>query len=157
MKIFRKIFIVLLSFVSIVSCDKSKDEIIEDAVGKLEANISGESWSANAPVAVITDSSIIITGIAQGEKSIVLSAFGSGTGTYSLKPLDLKGTGIYKLTKDTTTTIYTAISGTLTISEKSTSSKRVSGSFFFDAYSIDPVDSVQVTNGVFENILFSQR
>lgn len=150
------IFTILTSALLITanSCTKDDQEEIKEAVlGTMNASIGGVEWTADAPVAVVSNDRITVTGIGK-KQSITLTIETTTTGNYKIAPNSITGAVYIANTDSASTKTYVSTSGTLTISDINTKSKRVSGSYVFKAFTPDLKDSVTISNGQFTYVKY---
>lgn len=159
----RKIILfTVVIFIMITGCKKEETikEIIPVAV--MSAKINGVSWTSVARATEISNGKIIITGTgtSSGEKVINLTIFSDTTGTYklSINPVKTDFAASYNPSISTITdSSYVAYSGTVVVSKKDVSSKKISGTFSFSSRkALNPLQSIEVTEGVFTNLLYTE-
>lgn len=154
----KNLFFISLCFsaliITINSCTKDDQEEIKEAVlGTMNASIGGVEWTADAPAAVVSSDRITVTGIS-GKQSITLTVETKTTGNYKITPNAITGAVYVANTDSASTKTYISTSGTLTVSDINTKSKRVSGSFVFKAFTPDLKDSISVSNGQFTYVKY---
>lgn len=156
--------VLFLGLTVITSCGKDDDDdpvatIKEQLIGSMSADLDGVSWSADAPGAVRTNGTIVLTGITTDQsKTIILTANGTTTGTYNFTLPNLGGGALIRIATSTDTTEYAATSGSMDISSLNTTNTRLSGTFSFSGLSISlPLDTIDVTSGTFTNVLYTDQ
>lgn len=147
--------------------DETDDDVIIDSGGSTEASFNvdfdNNTFEADNISATIVDDIINITGLKTStNEGVILTIFGSETGTYKLGVTenqvevngaayntDLTGSGDSWIA----VTDFITSQGEITISEIDEVNKTISGTFFFTGHNtISP--SKEFTNGVFTNVSY---
>lgn len=123
----------------------SDDESTPSGSLNVEAKIDGVNWNGAGNTVVTEVAGQVITAVGAGNQdgSAFALTFNAGTaGTY-----DLANFATYV---DPAQIVYTATSGTLTVTEFTDSS--ISGTFSFSATNLNGAGSVEITQGKFTNV-----
>lgn len=142
-------------FVTINSCTKEdKEEVKEAVIGTMNADIAGVAWFADAPGGNVTTDRITVTGVS-AKKSIALTVEGAKTGTYIISISSISAAVLVANTDSASNKTYVSKSGTIVVSDINTTSKRISGSYNFKAFSTNLKDSITVSSGQFTNLKYN--
>ncbi|MGD1844823.1 MAG: DUF6252 family protein [Salibacteraceae bacterium] len=159
----------LISGITLVAClvmfaacgddDDPIEQVTEQLIGSMDADIDGTAWSADAPGAVRSNGATVITGVTTDQtRTIILTANGTTQGNYDFTIASPSGGALVRIVTNNDTTQYVPVSGNFEITSLSTSNNRLSGTFSFDAFSLSvPIDTVSITNGTFNNVLFTDQ
>ncbi|MEQ9298836.1 MAG: DUF6252 family protein [Cyclobacteriaceae bacterium] len=123
----------------------SDDDTTPSGSLNVEASIDGSSWNGAGNSVVTSAAGQIITAIGAGSEdgtAFAITINSDQTGTY-----DLANFATYV---NPSRTVFTATSGTMTITEFSESS--ISGTFNFSASNLAGEGSVEITQGKFTNV-----
>ncbi len=152
------LFIAMLT-ISITSCDETQ---VADLLPSMKATVDGEAWTSLFRLSTVTDSSIVITGTPTAsqtaDKTIILTVFGTGEGTYQLGlgSLTADCAVAYKKTAnaaDGEDNYYVAYEATIVITKLDTENKKLSGTFSAKLRSTGQLaDEIVISDGTFENL-----
>ncbi|MEQ8713951.1 MAG: DUF6252 family protein [Cyclobacteriaceae bacterium] len=141
----KNLLFLFVAGVFLLSGCGSDDDSTPSGSFNVEAKIDGVDWSGagNTVVTVAAGQTITAVGAGREDGSAFALTFMSGTtGTY-----DLANFATYV---DPARTVYTATSGTITVTEFTESS--ISGTFSFSASNLAGAGSVEITQGKFTNV-----
>jgi hypothetical protein len=143
-----------------VSCKKdSSGNII---VTKMSATIDGKAWDSAIRTTVLqaTTNTFIITGTSLTGEILEVTTYGTTQGTYELSvgSVSAKCLGTYKASISSgTSDIYISTSGTVVLTKVDKTAKKISGTFVFSLYCLNSKLTKTVTNGVFNDLSYTEQ
>lgn len=157
----------LFLFISIafvfIQCKKDDDNNVTNLINptaSMTAKVNGTDWSAVTRATTLQSGNFVIsgTGTINGNNVMAITVFGATTGTYNLDPLttQVQFTANYTPVVGNTDSIYQAYQGTVSITNVDAANKKVSGTFSFKARLQDMVTEIDVTEGKFENLSYTE-
>lgn len=153
----KKLLGMMILALLVASCSlDDAEEFVDNLIPDMSANIDGNLWEADVPVAQLKDGKFIITGAALNGETVVITVNGSDEGSYELSLTSAQCAAVYKETANTSTEdAYPSVSGTVVISEVNSTGKSISGTFTF-VVTRGLNDTKQISDGVFEDIRYSE-
>jgi polyisoprenoid-binding protein YceI len=127
----------------------------------MSAKIDGAAWSAITRVTTLQSGTFIITGTGSinGNNVMAITVFGQTAATYTLDP----GTSQLGFAANftpkvgaSTDSIYTAYQGTVVLSSVDLANKKISGTYNFKMRLTDMVTEINVTEGAFSNLSYTE-
>lgn len=159
----KKLLLISLIALVVISCKKDDDDPDNNFINpsaSMSAKINGTSWSAITRVTTLQSNTFIITGTGSinGNNVMAITILGSTTGTYVLDPMNAQTqfTANFTPVVSNTDSIYQAYQGTVTLTSVDVANKKVSGTYSFKARLQDMVTEIDVTEGKFENLNFTE-
>ncbi|MFD2914378.1 DUF6252 family protein [Psychroserpens luteus] len=167
MKQFKLLFALLIvtSMTFFQSCSDSDDSNNGEAAGAFQVDFDGQTYVADVVSATITDNNLNITGLrgANGE-NIVLTIFGTSVGTYQLgvvsNQTQVNGAA-YIEPNNTGSGVFVAQTdgiesqGELIITAIDEVNLTMTGTFSFTGYNPNTDEVKEFTNGIFNQITYS--
>jgi hypothetical protein len=145
--IFALISIFSIGLVTLGSCDKSKDEIIEDVTPSVTAKVGGQDWATK--IAGGVNSTIYVITASKDKEAIILTIPTKTVGVY---PIDgLANMASYVGNIDTIADAYVAYSGSIEIKDMNFARTQFNGTFEFTGVNAN-LDTIHVTSGILTNI-----
>ena len=148
--------ILLVGVFFTISC--KKDSKITDVINlsaSMKAKVNGTQWTALTRVTTVQGSNLIVNGTGSlGSDVLNVTIFGTTPGTYTLSttaPVSTQFSATYTNDTGNTDSLYTAYTGTVTITKFDATSKRVSGTFSFTAKNLALVTKT-ITEGSFTEL-----
>ena len=155
----KKVFLFIVSALMMVSCG----EDLEFNTPALQGKKDGTLWRADYYSAEInTDGQLIVSG-GRGSENVVLKMGSSNVGTYALGSESSSEASFSSVDDimhstnndpDPIIQVYPA-DGEIVITEYSDSGNRVSGTFWFNAFSESGLNKVNYSQGIFHRVLIS--
>jgi polyisoprenoid-binding protein YceI len=158
----KNILIILSLAIVFIQCKKDDDSPTNliNPTASMTAKVNGASWSAVTRATTLQSGNFVIsgTGSLNGNNVMAITVFGATAGTYNLDPLtsQVQFTANYSTVVGNTDSIYQAYQGVVTISNVDAANKKVSGTFSFKARLQDMVTEVDVTEGSFSNLSYTE-
>jgi len=159
----KHILVCVLIALLFVQCNKDDQDSpanLLNLTASMSAKIDGTSWNAVTRVTRLQSNNFIITGTGalNGNDVIAITVLGSTAGTYNLDPMttQVQFTANYTPVAGSTDSIYQAYQGSVVISSVDLTEKKVSGTFTFKARLQDMVTEVNITEGKFENLSYTE-
>jgi|GEM_PF-1258053 len=169
----KKLF-VLLAFVAVVASSCSKDgdgtPVLINPNAKLSCSLDGSPWTAitrvttntqgtfvvNTRVTTNTQGTFVVNGSALQSDALNITIIGETTGTYTLGTGQYNFSASYSPVASNTDSLYTAINGTVELTDVDTQNRKISGTFSFNAVNVkDLSKTISVTNGVFTSLSYN--
>jgi hypothetical protein len=156
----------LISLLLLGSCEEVKEII---PLPSMKATVDGEAWTSifRATVLFKSNNMITVTGtpdVSENvDKAIIISIFGTETGTYNLTPgtLTAECAIVYKKTANAENggdNYYTSYDATVTITKIDKDKKQVSGTFSGKLISTgSAIGEISIANGTFENLNYQEQ
>lgn len=141
------ISIISIGILTLGSCGKTTDEIVEDLTPVVTAKVSGQEWSTN--IAAGVNSTIYIITASKDKEAIVLTLPVKAEGVYSIDGINNMASYIGNI--DSISDSYVAYSGSIEIKDMNFTRTQFNGTFEFLAINSN-LDTIQVTEGVLKNI-----
>jgi hypothetical protein len=144
-----------------VSC--KKDSQGNNILGtKMSATIDGKAWDSAIRTTVLQTNSntFIITATSLTGEILEVTTYGSTQGTYELSvgSVNAKCLGTYKASISSgTSDIYISTSGTVVLNKVDKTAKKISGTFVFSLYCLNSLTPKTVTNGVFNDLSYTEQ
>lgn len=151
-----RILIVIISVCLIFTSCKKEDEEIVTPISQFNAKVGGSNWTASEIQASLYNGTIVVIGEAVDGTVITLSLNGDSTGLYPLSSVTAS-TGTYFLGsgKGFSTAGGPDGKGEVLIETINTAESEITGSFRFDAIRSVDDSMVNITDGRFVNIAYS--
>jgi hypothetical protein len=149
-------FIFYFAIISVLIANSCTKEL-EKLLTKMSCNINGTEWSSSIRDTKLQDNKFIITGTSLDGQIINITIFGTTEGTYDLIAIvSTEFTAIYKESASVSTNdIYTAVSGTVVLTDVDTSDKKISGTFNFIATNLN-LQTKTITSGKFDDLSYNE-
>lgn len=115
----------------------------------MTCKINGVLWIALTRITTHTAGNFIINGITFIGDALNISTLGDTIGTYTLGTLSYHSTASYGPKASNPDSLYTAINGTVEITDVDLTNKRVSGTFHFNCVNVSNQNlrlSLQIEN-----------
>ena len=151
--------------IALTSCNSDDDDVTPVSTpattnGIMTCKINGNVWQSTTAAAVIDNGLINITGqiVSTGE-TITMTLNGETATVYSLA----QGTNsfaAYKANSSSTTSFLSHVpggTGTTSVTQINTNSHTISGTFMFTGVKTTDFTQVQITEGVFTNIPYTEQ
>ena len=156
----KHILVCVLIALLFVQCNKDDQDSpanLLNLTASMSAKIDGTSWNAVTRVTRLQSNNFIITGTGalNGNDVIAITVLGSTAGTYNMTT-QVQFTANYTPVAGSTDSIYQAYQGSVVISSVDLTEKKVSGTFTFKARLQDMVTEVNITEGKFENLSYTE-
>ena len=145
--------ILFISFIHFSCEDNNLSDITDNVIGTMECSVNDTIWKAGAPVGTINSDRLIITG-KQGVKNIAITFYTIATGDYNISVAE-PGTLYISNIDSSSTNTYAAYQGNIKLTNLDTEKKKASGSFSFSAINPTNGDTVNVSNGSFQNVNYT--
>ena len=146
--IFTLISIIAIGLLTLASCDKTKDEIVEDVTPSVTAKVGGQDWATK--IAGGVNSTIYVITASKDKEAIILTIPTKTVGVY---PIDgLANMASYVGDTDILSNAYVAYSGSIEIKDMNFARTQFNGTFEFSAASVGLQDTIHVTSGIMMNI-----
>lgn len=128
----------------------------------MSATIDGKAWDSVIRTAVLQANTniFIITGTSLTGEILEVTTYGITQGTYELSvgSLNAKCLGTYKASISAgTSDIYASSSGTVVLTKVDKIAKKISGTFVFTLYCPNSVTPMTVSNGVFNDLSYTEQ
>lgn len=151
-----KRIIVALIFVSIiVSACNFLNNASSNSTGVLRCNIDGKPWSSVTRVSVKKSGGFSINGSAMQQDALDITITGNTKGTYTLGTLQYGFVASYTPLVTSGDSLYTAINGTVVLSDVDLTNSKISGTFQFNLVNVkNNSRSKAVTDGVFTSLSY---
>jgi len=158
MKHILTLSVVVCMLFAITSCKKdAKLNDIINPTASMKCKIDGTAWSAQTRVTTIQSNKVIINGTGSlGSDVLNITTFGTTTGTYNLSttvPIQTQFSATFTNNTNSTDSLYTAYSGSVTLTKVDTVNKRISGTFYFHAKNMQLLNKT-VTEGSFTDLAY---
>ena len=140
------------------SCKKDGDgsPVIINPNAVFSCKIDGIQWTAFTRVTSNTAGGFTINGSALQGDALDITIAGETTGTYTLGTLQYNFTASYSPVASNTDSLYTAINGTVEVTEIDQTNRRISGTFFFNAINVkNNALNKSITDGVFTSLAYN--
>ena len=155
----RNTVIILLLFGMGFTMGCKKDSKVTDIINlsaSMKCKVNGSQWTAITRVTTLQGSNLLVNGTTStsGTDALNITVFNAGVGTFNLStavPVSTQFSATYTNDTGTTDSLYTAYSGTVTITKFDQTNKRVSGSFSFQAKNM-ALASKTITEGTFTEL-----
>lgn len=149
----------LIALIALIfaSCQDEGDgtPVVINPNASITCKIDGSTWTALTRVTTNTAGNFIINGTTFNGDALNISTLGDTPGTYPLGTLSYNSTGSYSPKASNPDSLYTAINGTVEITEVDTQNKRVSGTFSFNCTNaLNQTLSIAITEGVFSYLSY---
>jgi len=154
MKSVFPIIVLIISIIFISSCNN--DDNSEAISGTMKYMVDGTLHNAVDPYAVVTSSSIKITGTTINKQSVILYLHSSNVGDYILHEDD--GNYAEYFPNSSNTNIYSSLyqnGGSGRVRIKNMNYETMSGEFNFTAYKQNSSSSKTITQGTFSNVPYT--
>lgn len=151
-------FVLALVGMMAASCTKDGDgtPTIINPNAKMTCKIDGAQWTALTRVTTNTAGGFSINGSALQSDALDITIVGETTGTYTLGTMQFNFTASYSPVASNTDSLYTAINGTVVLSEVDQTNRRISGTFFFNAINVsNNALNKSITDGVFTSLSYN--
>lgn len=157
---FMKRIFAIVSLVGLMAASCADDgdgtPVIINPNAKMTCKIDGAQWTALTRVTTNTAGGFSINGSALQSDALDITIVGESTGTYTLGTMQFNFTASYSPVASNTDSLYTAINGTVVLSEVDQTNRRVSGTFNFNAINVsNNALNRSVTEGVFTSLAFN--
>lgn len=155
----KKLF-VLLAFVAVIASSCSKDgdgtPVLINPNAKLSCSLDGSPWTAITRVTTNTQGTFVVNGSALQSDALNITIIGETTGTYTLGTGQYNFSASYSPVASNTDSLYTAINGTVELTDVDTQNRKISGTFSFNAVNVKDISkTISVTNGVFTSLSYN--
>ncbi len=151
-------FVLALIGMMAASCTKDGDgtPTIINPNAKMTCKIDGVQWTALTRVTTNTAGGFSINGSALQSDALDITIVGETTGTYTLGTMQFNFTASYSPVASNTDSLYTAINGTVVLSEVDQTNRRVSGTYVFNAINVkNNALNKSITDGVFTSLSYN--
>jgi hypothetical protein len=139
-----------------VSCKKADNPIS----ASMSAKINGALWNTSVRVTVLQGGFFSITGTSLAGEIMNITIYGQTEGTYLLQaiPPAFQFTALYKESASILDENgFAATSGQVVITHIDNTAKKISGTFNFDAMRASDFSTISVTEGKFNNLLYTGK
>ena len=119
---------------------------------RMSATIDGNSWRTLSPLTVLEEGYFVITGTSTSGEVINITIKGMSTGTY--KSSETNCVGLYYYANQDSNSGYISTSGTVELTDVNTGAKKISGAFSFLLKKDLSEETVEISNGVFDNVSY---
>ena len=145
--IFTLISIVSIGLLTLESCDKTKDEIVEEVTPSVTAKVSGQDWTTK--IAAGVNSTIYVITASKDKEAIILTIPTKTVGVYTIDGLANMASYVNDI--DSISDAYVAYSGSIEIKDMNFARTQFNGTFEFTAVNAS-LDTIHVTEGLLKNI-----
>ena len=135
-----------------------KDSKITDIVNlsaSMKCKVNGSQWTALSRVTTLQGTTLLVNGTGSlGSDVLNITVPSAGVGTFNLstvQPISAQFSATYTNDTGNTDSLYTATSGTVTITKFDQTNKRVSGTFSFTARNL-AMATKTITEGTFTEL-----
>ncbi|HUH74577.1 MAG TPA: DUF6252 family protein [Chitinophagales bacterium] len=149
--LYKSKFWIAILFLSVIgllqSCKKDPNQY---EISYTSAKPSSSTWYSDKVTAIIKSDSLLLTGTKKDKSSIAIIISASGVGNYKLSVTELSS--IIVLDKDGTkskSSQFISIDGVISILEKNTDKKFISGSFDVDVVNLENITDKERIRGNF--------
>jgi len=140
------------------SCSEDGDgtPVIINPNAKMMCKIDGVQWTALTRVTTNTAGGFSINGSALQSDALDITIVGETTGTYTLGTMQFNFSASYSPVASNTDSLYTAINGTVVLSEVDQTNRRISGTFNFNAINVkNAALNKSITEGLFTSLSYN--
>ena len=148
------LFFFLSALIFSMSCTKDTNSLLGGA--SMSCNINGTAWNAITRVSTKQANSFLINGSSLfGNDLLNITVLGISPGSYNLNPLlgQVQASATYTNSISKTDSLYTAFSGTVTLTSVDLVNKKISGTFSFLARNIN-LATKTISEGTFNNLSY---
>lgn len=156
--LFLSMFAIATFSLVITSCKKDETEVENPPTATMSATIDGVAWTADQSGCTVINGVTGVAGTQAQGQTITITVSKFKEGGYSLYYESQVNVGIVTDGNVSyTTNSDQACNGQMYISEINTNDSTISGNFYFKAYSPFGKGFIEVTDGVFSNIPFTNE
>ncbi|MCX6272711.1 MAG: DUF6252 family protein [Bacteroidetes bacterium] len=152
----KSTFALILVTGLIFSAGCKKDSNTNNETASMMCKIDGVAWTSSTRLTTMQAGSFLINATnSHGFETLNIIVSGITKGTYTIDPLSaqIQASASYSNSMLFPDSIYTAFSGTVTLTSVDLSNKKISGSFSFDAKNLS-MKVKKITEGVFTGIQY---
>lgn len=152
------LFSIIIASIALSSCQKDGDgsPVVINPNAAMSCKIDGQSWTAFTRVTTNTAGTFVINGSALSSDALNITIAGETVGTYTLGTMQFGFTASYSPVATNPDSAYTALNGTVAITELNTATKKISGTFQFNAINVLNNNlNRAVTEGVFTSLSYN--
>jgi hypothetical protein len=140
------------------SCQKDGDgtPVVINPNAAMSCKIDGANWTAFTRITTNTAGTFVINGSALSSDALNITIIGESVGSYTLGTMQYNFSASYSPVATNPDSVYTAVNGTVTLTEVNTSTKKISGSFQFNAINVLNNNlNRAITEGVFTSLSYN--
>ncbi|PLW95275.1 MAG: hypothetical protein C0592_00465 [Marinilabiliales bacterium] len=148
----KSLLLIAIIALLFTACKKDGDSspVVINPNASITCKVDGVLWTALTRVTSNTAGNFIINGTTFSGDALNISTLGDTTGTYTLGTLSYHSTASYSPKASNPDSLYTAINGTVIITEVDDVNKRVSGTFQFNCVNVLNQNlNIAITEGEF--------
>ncbi|PKP04135.1 MAG: hypothetical protein CVU11_05885 [Bacteroidetes bacterium HGW-Bacteroidetes-6] len=156
----KNLSLIIMIFAVIVfsSCQKDGDgtPVVINPNAAMSCKIDGANWTAFTRITTNTAGTFVINGSALSSDALNITIIGESVGSYTLGTMQYNFSASYSPVATNPDSVYTAVNGTVTLTEVNTSTKKISGSFQFNAINVLNNNlNRAITEGVFTSLSYN--